>query len=133
MCYEVKERTSIEQDFACIHRDISDNSVKAKRALVYCQSLNMCSDLYARFLYELGDKSYHPQGAEKIAVNRLFGMYHSVTNDSIKEVVMKSLSDPYGKIRVVFATVALGIGVNLADVNNVVHYGAPRSLENYFQ
>ena len=138
ICYEVKERTSIEEDFACVLQDISKNSTKAKRVLVYCQSLNMCSDLYAHFLYahflyELGDKSYHPHGAEKIAANRLFGMYHSGTNDSIKKVVMKSLSDPCGKIRVVFATVALGMGVNLADVNNVIHYGAPHSLEDYFQ
>ena len=25
------------------------------------------------------------------------------------------------------------MGVNLADVNTVIHYGAPRSLEDYFQ
>lgn len=32
-----------------------------------------------------------------------------------------------------FATVALGIGINLRDVNTVIHYGAPQSLEDYFQ
>lgn len=46
---------------------------------------------------------------------------------------MKSLSDHNGKIRVVFATVALGVGVNLADVNTVIHYGVPRSLKDYFE
>ena len=92
----------------------------------------MCSTLYAYFWYTLGDKSYYPSNAEKIASN-LFGMYHSGTNNYIKDNVMKSLADPWGKLRIVFATVALGMGVNLADVNRVVHYGAPRSLEDYFQ
>ena len=32
-----------------------------------------------------------------------------------------------------FATVALGIDVNLVVLNKVVHYGAPCSLDNYFQ
>ena len=131
--YEVKERTSIEADFDGIIEDLLQNSIKTKRVLVYCQSLNMCSSLYAYFLYTQGDKSYYPPNAEKIASNRLFGMYHSGTNDHIKDIVMKSLADPCGKIRVVFATVALGMGVNLADVNRVVHYGAPHSLEDYFQ
>lgn len=68
-----------------------------------------------------------------MAANRLFGMYHSGTNEGVKAVVMESLSDPAGKIRAVFATIALGMGINLADVNTVIHYGAPRSLEDYFQ
>ena len=28
-----------------------------------------------------------------------------------------------------FATVALGMGINLRDVNTVIHYGAPSSIE----
>ena len=43
---------------------------------------------------------------------------------------MKGLDDPCGKLCIIFAIVALGMG---ADVNRVVHYGATRSLEDYFQ
>lgn len=32
-----------------------------------------------------------------------------------------------------FATVALGMSVNMKDVNTVWHYGAPSSLDNYLQ
>ena len=93
----------------------------------------MFSTLYAYFWYTLGDKSYYPPNAEKIVSNCLFGMYHSGTNDYIKDIVMKSLADPWGKLRIVVATVTLEMGVDLADVNRVVHYRAPCSLEDYFQ
>ena len=109
------------------------NLHKANRALVYCQSLNMCSDLYAHFLYELGDQSYYPPGVDKVACNRLFGMYHSGTADHNKAVIMKSMVDVNDVVRVVFATVALGMGVDFVGLNTVIHYGAPRSLEDYFQ
>ena len=33
----------------------------------------------------------------------------------------------------VFATIALGMGINVQDVNTIVHYGAPQNLEDYFQ
>ena len=40
---------------------------------------------------------------------------------------------PDGVVRVVFATVALGMEVNLHSVNSIIHYGAPRSIDDYFQ
>ena len=31
-------------------------------------------------------------------------------------------------VRIVFATVALGMGVNFVGLNRVIHYGAPSSI-----
>ena len=78
------------------------------------------------FLYELGDNSFYLS-------NWLFGMFHSGTSDHNKDVIIKSMCDPKGIVKVVFATIALGMGVNLASLNKVIHYGAPRSLDDYFQ
>ena len=58
----------------------------------------MCSALYARFLYALGDKSCYPPGAERIGDNGLFGMYHSKTDDHNKDVIMKSMNQLDGVI-----------------------------------
>ena len=52
--FEAKKRTSIEKDFKSILDDLRNNSIRANRTLIiYCQSLNMCANLYAHFLYEL--------------------------------------------------------------------------------
>ena len=36
-------------------------------------------------------------------------------------------------MRVVFATMALGMGVNMQNVNTIIRYGAPKNVEDYFQ
>ena len=36
-------------------------------------------------------------------------------------------------IRVVFATIAIGIGVNFLSIRQVIHIGAPRTLELDYQ
>ena len=38
-----------------------------------------------------------------------------------------------GVVRVVFATMALGVGVNFVALNTIYHYGAPRTIDNFFQ
>ena len=81
----------------------------------------------------MGIYSYYPPGAKKIASTRLFGIYHSGTVAHNKEVIMRSMIKADGTVRVIFATVALEMGVDCARLNTVVHYGAPCSLEDYFQ
>ena len=55
-----------------------------------------------------------------MASNRLFSMYHAGTPEYNKTVVVKSLCNHNGVVRVVFATITPGIGVNLASLNHVV-------------
>ena len=131
--YKVLPRTTIEGDVQGVLDDLKTHKAQAPRVLIYCRSLNTCSDLYAHFHYTLGDDSYYPPGSPQVSDNRLFGMYHSNTPEHNKDVIMKSLVSPTGIVRVVFATIALGMGVNLQDVNIVIHYGAPQSIDDYFQ
>ena len=95
--------------------------------------MDICADLYAHFRYELGDDSYYSSGSHKISDNRLFGMFHANTPQYNKEVILKSLTQPDGIVRVIFATVALGMGINLRDVNTIIHYGGLQSIDDYFQ
>ena len=92
----------------------------------------MCAHLYSLFV-RAWSNAYYPSGVEELCCNRLIAMYHACTPQCNKDVVLKSLQNPEGNVRVVFATIALGMGINLKSVNTIIHYGAPRSLEDYFQ
>ena len=131
--YEVVDRNDISQDMSQLASRLKVTKVAMPKTLIYCRSLNLCSDLYEFFLAFLGNDSYYPQGADQISNNRLFGMFHAQTMPHNKQVIMDSMLRVDGLVRVVFATIALGMGVNLVGVNNVIHYGAPSSMEDYFQ
>lgn len=131
--YEVVPRTDIETDLQHVVKQLKELKNAAPRTLIYCRSLDMCANLYAHFHFELGDDSYYPAQSDHISDNRLFGMFHASTPAHNKEVVLNSLCKSEGVVRVVFATVALGMGIDLKDVNTIIHYGAPHSIEDYFQ
>ncbi len=78
----------------------------------------------------LGDST---PGSPKLSDFRLFGMYHSKTPQHNKDVVITSLTNVDGVVRVVFATMALGMGIDCVGLTQTIHYGAPRSIDDYFQ
>lgn len=130
--YEVVARTDMEQDMLPLLQELRRNKLKMPRVIVYCRSLNLCCSLYFFFLSNLGPESYHPLGSVEVSDNRLFGMFHAQTPQHNKDVILSSMQKEDGVVRMVFATVALDMGVNFVDLNRVIHYGAPSSIEDYF-
>lgn len=60
-------------------------------------------------------------------------MYHASTLPKHKEAVTDGLFDENGICRLVFASTALGMGVNFKDIKRVIHYGPPRQMEDFVQ
>ncbi|KXJ20095.1 ATP-dependent DNA helicase tlh2 [Exaiptasia diaphana] len=55
------------------------------------------------------------------------------TIQRIQERTLDSFHDKNGKCRLIFATNALGMGVNFQDIRFIVHYGPPREMEELVQ
>ena len=127
--YVERRRTDLETDFS---ESLSTLKEKQKDTLrvVYCRTLMICAD---RFSYEMGKSQYYPPSALELSENHLFGMFHASTPQHSKDVIMGSLQDCHGTVRVVFACVEMGMGIDLHGVDTIVHYGAPSSIEDYFQ
>jgi superfamily II DNA helicase RecQ len=51
----------------------------------------------------------------------------------MKEEILEQLSLQTSKIRVVLATVAFGMGVDIRSIRQVIHIGPPRTIREYFQ
>ena len=56
-------------------------------------------------------------------------MYHSGAASKIQEHVLSSLKDPEGSVRIVIATTALGMVVDIKGLYWVINYGPPNSME----
>ena len=76
----------------------------------------ICANLFSRFSYEMGKSQYYyPPSAPELSENRLFGMFHASTPQHSKDVIMGSLQDCHGTVRVVFASVAMGVGIDYME------------------
>ena len=95
--------------------------------------LKWCGYAYKLFLSILGDRRYSPLTNEKTPGNCMFAQYHAPQTTLMKDEILRQLCSEESNIRVVFATVAIGIGVNIPHVRHVVHLDVPRTIESYYQ
>ncbi len=51
----------------------------------------------------------------------------------MKDEILKQLCSGRSIVRVVFATVAIGMGVHIPDIHHVTHVGPPSTVKAYFQ
>ncbi|XP_068797329.1 bifunctional 3'-5' exonuclease/ATP-dependent helicase WRN isoform X3 [Struthio camelus] len=110
------------------------------------QSGNILRDL-KQFLIRKGSSTYEFEGptiiycpsrkateqvvSELVKVNVACGAYHA--GMGIKE--RRNIHHQFmrDEIQCVVATVAFGMGINKADIRKVIHYGAPKEMESYYQ
>ena len=91
---------------------IKRNKFSFPRTIIYCRSLSSYGQLYSFFQQELDDS--------------LRSTYVK-TPEEIQRKVLESIVDPTGMVRLVFATSALGMGVNLPNIRRIIHLGIPNS------
>ena len=93
--------------------------------------LKYCAFAYALFERILHDQQYVSEN--KIPSNRLFCQLHAVQITPMKEEILEEIKKSDSKIRVIFATTALGMGVDSPYVTSVLHISPPFSIEDYMQ
>jgi superfamily II DNA helicase RecQ len=99
-----------------------------ERILVYCQTVADCGRLYELCVRYLSAGGFSHRDQWKVAA-----MYHSGTPAETQERVVNDLLSSDGQIAVVFASAALGMGVDVKLVKYVVIYGIPDDYEDIVQ
>lgn len=107
--------------------DIKDKGAKTDRVLIYCQLVKQCTQLYQVFSRELKSKNF--AGENPNPKERLVEMLHSKTPNPVKDTILESFTKNDGHVRVLFATIAFGMGVNAKGVKTIIHVGPSKNLE----
>lgn len=126
----IKAPTSIAETFSWLVEKLRHEEEHMDKHLIYCRSIKACSAIYHYFMEELQEAAHIGNPGVR---NRLLAMFHRSTCERVKKYVMDTFGKHDSKIRMIICTVAFGMGVDTPDVNMVLHWGAPRTFEGFFQ
>ena len=129
----VKVRRELDITFRWLLDDLRAKRRTMPRVFVFCRSITMCTQLYKLFLSELQEHSYDPPSSTPDIQRRLFAMFHAKIDDKDKAKIMDSVRNPAAACRVLFCTIAFGMGVDISDIRTVIHYRPSADVDEYLQ
>ncbi len=129
----IRVSRELEKSFGWLIDQLKVNRCSLDRVIVFCRSISTCTNLYKLFISVLKEESYHPLGSPPTTETRLLAMFHARIDDNDKKAILKSLVATEGTCRVVFCTIAFGMGVDVPNVRTIIHYGPSTDVDDYFQ
>lgn len=110
--YEVRLKT---KNFQQEIEDLLRGRFKGETGIIYCHSKQLC-ETTSEYLQAAGIKA---------------DFYHAGMETEQRTYVQGNWQS--GRIQVVCATIAFGMGIDKADVRYVIHCTVPRNMEGYYQ
>lgn len=129
----VSVKRDVSVSFAWLVRELREKRTRTPKVIVFCRSISSCASLYKLCLTELREESYEPIGSPPLTSHRLFAMFHARVEEEDKQCILESFAPLTGVCRVVFSTIAFGMGVDIDDIRFVIHFGPSSDIESYVQ
>lgn len=95
------------------------------------RSLGRGGCLFRDILGNLRESAYLHQA--KGHHNSLIALYHAGMANKDLEYILHEFSKPGSILRLIICTIAFGMGINIPDIEVVVHWGACDSMMDYWQ
>ena len=121
-------------DFAReLGEDLKKHNKNYLITVVFCNSYNDCSYLYTTIVHYLGKQKTTPPGFPNLLEYRLLSMYTRASTDCMKRRIMSLFSTKQSTLRIVIATAAFGMSIDIPDIEQIIHWGPPNDIEQYVQ
>eukprot|EP00090_Calanus_glacialis_P000787 TRINITY_DN10552_c0_g1_i1.p1 TRINITY_DN10552_c0_g1~~TRINITY_DN10552_c0_g1_i1.p1 ORF type:complete len:1436 (-),score=591.02 TRINITY_DN10552_c0_g1_i1:100-4407(-) len=101
--------------------------------IIYCTRREVCERLatVVRTQLQARDIQLAERRERKTRVSATAEPYHAGLSSYRRKTVQSHFMS--GKLRIVIATVAFGMGIDKSDIRAIVHYNMPRTFESYIQ
>ena len=93
--------------------------------------MKYCGYAYNLLERVLGDRQF--VGETRDPVGRLFAHFHAPQTTPMRKAIIGEIRKTDSRIRVLFATSALGMGVDAPSVEHVIQITPPSNIESYLQ
>ena len=101
------------------------NNISFKKCIVYCNTVKQVESISKRISKNLAKKGGK---LSKGSISYHGKMYHSARLGAEYKYASKELG-----YNIIVATMAFGMGIDNSDVDLVIHYAIPESIETYYQ
>ena len=131
--YIVKECPSMKDLCHQLSEELSSKRSRTPKTVLFCRSLQHCANIFATIKRIMGENITEPPGTPPHYSNCLISVFTSVSTTHMRELLLQEFSTASTNLRLLIATTAFGLGVDCPDIQRVINWGSPSTLEELVQ
>ncbi|XP_060064596.1 ATP-dependent helicase wrn-1-like [Ylistrum balloti] len=126
--FQKADSTDLEEKIDWLLTHLRERGSAAKKIIVYCCSVDRVADVFIILRRSLGIDAYADN--IKDSNHALIEMFHRSIHEKSKTRINRKFKDPNSTLRCLIATVALGMGIQINDIDIVMHLGSWKESSN---
>ena len=131
--YQVHSKIDVDDFTTSLCKEFASKRTSFPKTVIYVRLYSDCTSVYMLLKHKMGIAFTEPPGYPNLSGFRLVDMFTAVLTTEKKEEVLGSFAKSGGKLRLIIATTAFGMGIDCPDIRRIVHWGMPSTLEEYVQ
>lgn len=130
---EIRRRPKydLEEELEWIVRGLRDEGQNYPKTIIFSTSIMTVYEIYAYIKNALGGAAYVQE--EKSHATRLISMFHGEIGEELQSFTLKVFQEEKSVLRVLVSTVAFGMGVEVLDIRQIIHWGRGKTMLSHWQ
>lgn len=120
-----------EDDLQWVAEELGEKQEQFPKTIIFAQTIRQVVDIYEELKTTLDSKAYL-EGDSDVS-KRLISMYHGQIGSKLQEYTLQNFRNENSVLRLLISTIAFGMGVEIPDIRQVIHYGKTLSMLCYWQ
>jgi len=121
----------LKRDLQWLIDSLREKQLSQPKTIIFAEGLAEVSEIFETFMWELGDQGY--VNGERNAKMKLVSMYNGQVSRESQVFILNEFRKPESVIRVLVSTIAFGMGVEIKDIREVIHWGCGKDVMGYWQ
>ena len=122
---------TLETDLLWLLNRVITKQQSCPKSLIFAHSISVVADLYSRMMAFLGRRAFSEGVIDPKKC--MVSMYHAHIAEPLRKHTLFEFCKPDSIIRVVVCTIAFGMGVEIADLKQVIQWGKVASVLTFWQ
>ena len=131
--YSVVNETNIQGLADDLAEKLKTKRCAFLKTVLFVRTYQHCANIYMFLKKKMKDEFTEPPGYPNMSGYRLVDMYTRVATPEKKDELLKAFCTIGGKLRLIIATTAFGLGIDCPDIQQIIHWGLPDNIEEYVQ